>query len=100
MPYKDKELQKKYQREWMRAKAAESLKIMRELKNKPCTDCGGLFHYSSMDFDHVDDNKITGVAKLAGTGQIDKMLEEIAKCELVCASCHRYRTWLRNNIQD
>lgn len=31
---------------------------------------------------------------MVGAGSsIARILEEIAKCELVCANCHRLRTW-------
>jgi len=29
-------------------------KATKEMKDKPCMDCGGRFHYSAMDFDHRD----------------------------------------------
>jgi hypothetical protein len=44
-----------------------------------------------MDFDHVRGTKISDVSNLRTT----KALEEIKKCELVCAVCHRLRTMER-----
>lgn len=65
------------------------------LKDKPCTDCGQKFHFSSMQWDHLPEYE-----KKHNIGHMTKMskeriLKEIAKCELVCANCHAYRTWQR-----
>lgn len=68
--------------------------FVRDLKRKPCTDCGGSFHFSAMDFDHTEDDKRKDVSKIL-KGSRDTLLAEIAKCELVCANCHRVRTWQR-----
>lgn len=57
---------------------------------KPCTDCGGVFHHVAMDFDHLGD-KLFDVSDMIKHGK-KKILEEIAKCELVCSNCHRVRT--------
>ena len=66
------------------------------LKNAPCADCGNVFHPVAMDFDHVGDDKVMGVSTLVGSAyNLDLIREEIAKCELVCANCHRVRTHLR-----
>jgi hypothetical protein len=60
----------------------------------PCTDCGK--HYPSyvMDFDHVRGEKRAGVAQLT-THSWDVIQAEIDKCDLVCANCHRERTFMR-----
>jgi hypothetical protein len=55
-------------------------------------DCGGTFPPECMDFDHRPGEK-----KLFGIGQglrrkLEALLAEIAKCDLVCANCHRIRT--------
>lgn len=66
--------------------------IIDKLKAEPCTDCGGCFPPEAMDFDHIEDNKEYGVARLVSDNSLTKALAEIAKCELVCANCHRVRT--------
>lgn len=49
-----------------------------------------------MDFDHVSGEKIGCLATLADARyKLEKLKEEIAKCEIVCANCHRVRTWKR-----
>ena len=69
-------------------------RLVAELKSGPCLDCGLRFHHAAMDFDHVRGVKINDVATLVSNGR-SGILEEIAKCELVCANCHRVRTYRR-----
>lgn len=66
----------------------------KELKSGPCADCGNKFPFPCMDFDHRDGTtKTRNVAILVGDGYSKtRILEEIAKCDLVCANCHRIRT--------
>lgn len=69
---------------------------LHELKNKPCMDCSGVFPPCVMQFDHRDPNtKVRSVATMIqSTWSWDKVLEEVAKCDLVCANCHAIRTWM------
>jgi hypothetical protein len=48
-----------------------------------------------MEFDHVRGEKLGNVANMARHCSIAKIDAEIAKCDLVCANCHRERTWSR-----
>ncbi len=64
------------------------------LKNNPCVDCGLRFHPVAMDFDHLPGYKKLSVNGLYCMAK-QKLLDEIKKCELVCANCHRIRTWNR-----
>ena len=65
------------------------------LKNKPCADCGVLFPHCVMDWDHVRGEKGKNVSTLAAGGCSNLVMMEIEKCELVCANCHRIRTFER-----
>jgi hypothetical protein len=58
-----------------------------ELKNKPCMDCDVKYHPAIMEYDHVRGEKVANVSHL--------LLNEIAKCDLVCANCHRMRGYKR-----
>jgi len=70
--------------------------IRTEKEKSPCTDCGVIYHYSQMDFDHVDGKKKHSLARYANSSvSLKTIKDEIKKCEVVCANCHRYRTWLR-----
>jgi len=59
-------------------------------KAEPCTDCGNTFSPEAMDFDHVRGVKLAGISDMWSWGR-DRVLAELAKCELVCANCHRVR---------
>lgn len=62
---------------------------------KICADCGDPHPYWRLDFDHRED-KVSTVSKLKlGCYSKERILEEVAKCDLVCANCHRLRTWNR-----
>jgi hypothetical protein len=79
-----------------RRKAARE--YVNSLKNNPCSDCGNIFHPVAMDFDHRPGEikyggKSGGVARLVtNAASKEKIDKEIAKCDLVCANCHRIRT--------
>lgn len=70
---------------------------IRNIKEKyPCADCGEHYHYSQMDFDHIQGKKKNNLARYANSAvSLSTIKDELKKCELVCANCHRYRTWLR-----
>jgi len=80
------------QRTRKRAKA----KLMEQKADTPCTDCGQKFHPYIMEFDHLDPStKISAIGRMnAASGRT--FTEELAKCELVCANCHKLRTFRRN----
>jgi len=74
---------------------AERRQLVLEAKSRPCADCGIQYPYYVMDFDHKDGrlkefalNTVHRVTKRA-------ILREIAKCDVVCANCHRERTHRR-----
>ena len=60
-------------------------------KAMPCADCGGTFPSVCMDFDHVRGTKLFAIGARTRTTR-EKLLAEIAKCDVVCANCHRIRT--------
>lgn len=69
-------------------------KILQRLKhNKPCLDCRIVYPYWIMQYDHVRGKKKFDVSQWSThTRNIKVVLEEIAKCDLVCANCHHNRT--------
>lgn len=74
-----------------RARAFEYVTSLKE--GKPCADCGQVFPPVCMDFDHVRGVKYLSVGQMAACGYgVGRLDDEIAKCELVCANCHRIRT--------
>jgi len=65
-------------------------------KNKQCSDCGIKYPNYVMEFDHRDPkikyDSINRMIHFHSSSKI-KILEEINKCDLVCANCHRLRTY-------
>jgi hypothetical protein len=71
--------------------------IIRELKSAPCTDCKVQYPYYVMQFDHLPGFvKKFDVSNLAAFSSVVTLLEEIDKCEIVCANCHAARTFIRH----
>ncbi len=60
----------------------------------PCVDCG-IRDVRVLEFDHLRD-KTYNIASMLHFSWA-KVLQEIEKCEVVCANCHRIRTGNRNN---
>jgi len=76
-------------------------KIIDQLKSHPCTDCRGVFPPCAMDYDHVrgEKNFNMSLARI-GNYTAERILAEVAKCDLVCANCHRIRTNGRREISE
>lgn len=70
-------------------------RIVERLKSEPCVDCGVRYPSYVMDFDHVDGEKVGNISAMRGRASETRLLEEIAKCDLVCSNCHRERTHQR-----
>jgi hypothetical protein len=63
-----------------------------------CVDCGYNAHPAALDFDHLPGfEKTNRVSTMAAGSTKAKIDAEIAKCEVVCANCHRVRTAERRN---
>ena len=80
------------------SKYKEELKeYIKSLKSAPCKDCGKTYPHYVMDFDHLDGTiKRANISALIGERtSLQCILNELAKCELVCANCHRERTYSR-----
>jgi hypothetical protein len=96
MPIRDSEERKKYQSAWRRAKMIRVREFVNKQKDKPCTDCGVKYPSHVMDFDHCRGEKYLGISEMVSMVYTEeKLLEEIAKCDVVCANCHRERTHKR-----
>lgn len=79
----------------LRSREKDHRKEIREGKNKPCSDCGILYPYWIMHYDHVRGTKLFNIGISSYHFGIKKLREEIAKCEVVCANCHADRTYWR-----
>jgi hypothetical protein len=65
-----------------------------------CVDCGYKDHAVALDFDHLPGcDKVANISKLVKNDtDWDTIAEEIAKCVVVCARCHRVRTHERRTV--
>ena len=112
MPYKDATKRKAYQKlyqkqhyesnkEYYKDKAQlhnkSTRKRNRDFVNryKPlckCVDCGES-NPVVLEFDHVEGKKLANIADMVHQSySISAIKDEIRKCEVVCANCHRVRT--------
>jgi hypothetical protein len=96
-----KELKSKYRLEkWInkgytivKSRPAYARDILWELfKKSKCVDCGES-NPIVLEFDHLKDKSFT-ISSYVNNSRLwsSKIQEEIDKCEIVCANCHRIRT--------
>lgn len=97
------EYQKDYYKKHPQGIAAATIKrkqaikrFLRETKDVPCRDCKLRYPYYVMDFDHKRGQKVFNLSIAASKlYSMKKIKQEIKKCEIVCANCHRERTFKR-----
>src|SRR5712691_881632 len=70
---------------------------MADLKRaRPCSDCGGIFPAFAMHWDHLPEyEKMGQISDFVLARRRTLLLQELEKCELVCANCHALRTSAR-----
>ena len=64
----------------------------------PCVDCGET-DTRVLEFDHVSGEKRKAISALVQYSR-KAVLAEILKCEVVCANCHKRRTWKQLGYRD
>lgn len=92
---KEAEGRRAYQKQRIIERRNENAVWLAEYKvARGCVDCGYRGHAEALEFDHLPGfAKRADVAALLHRGKTrNQLLEEINKCELVCANCHRVRT--------
>ena len=115
MPYKDASVRKlkavEYSRKYYLANKEKSLVLNAKNRKKKrvawqefkaslsCTKCN-FSHPAALDFHHVDRTDHRSVNKLVQDGQYKKAHEEIKKCIVLCANCHRIHHHEENLIQS
>jgi hypothetical protein len=69
----------------------------RKIEINQCTDCGLIcddYTWPAFQWDHMDrSEKVEALSRMCKWASLEQLNEEIAKCELVCASCHALRTY-------
>ena len=76
------------------ARWAERIEYINSKKRVPCADCGGEFPEYCMDFHHIVDkpylNRVS-IKNYLKDRSVKRIDEELDKCVVVCANCHRIR---------
>lgn len=68
--------------------------VIEEAKAVPCADCEVEYPTPCMTFDHVRGEKKFNIgAATRDAKSMVALLDEIAKCEIVCHNCHALRTY-------
>jgi ribosomal protein L44E len=105
MPYKDPVVRKAKYKEYSAAhykRNTEEIKATTKEKRSSmkkewkaykatlyCTKCG-FNHTAALDFHHIDPSNKTGsVNQLVSDGRFKAAFEEMEKCIVLCANCHR-----------
>jgi len=90
---KNKEKQKKMIYASKKIRVEKAKEYVKNLKSStPCMDCGIFYPHYVMDFDHQHSKEfLISMATHDGTS-LEKIKNEIEKCEIVCSNCHRIRT--------
>lgn len=89
MPYKNPQDRRDAQK---RHRQKNRTKCLEYLKNHPCIDCGESDPIV-LEFDHLGDKKYNiGTAVSGSHRSWELILQEIQKCEVRCANCHRKKT--------
>lgn len=81
-----------YEKYGRKAYVRNRLWIQEYLTNHPCVDCGESDPIV-LEFDHIDPSlKIRGITQVATNSSLETLQEEVEKCEVWCANCHRRKT--------
>lgn len=85
---------KKHDNARSKARKDRAQEIIKDAKRRPCADCGKEYPFYVMDLDHVRGVKMQSLSKARWMGWSEERIKnEIAKCDVVCANCHRERTF-------
>lgn len=68
-----------------------AVKIFEILSGTPCLDCGESDPIV-LEFDHVHGEKFDDISRMCGRVNWSRIEEEITKCVVRCANCHRRKT--------
>lgn len=80
-------------------------KILEELhlykEKHGCADCRNHYPHYVLEFDHrPEETKIDVVYRVLRSYGPQAAWDEVAKCDVVCANCHKIRTYEREQEDD
>ena len=59
-----------------------------------CAHCGYNAHHAALEFNHLDPSKKLGnIAEHVTNWSWEKILDEVAKCEVLCSNCHHIHSY-------
>lgn len=67
-------------------------RVMSIKLERGCVDCGYKSHSAALEYDHLPGTDKKFCVSLCYHRTWDEVVDEIAKCEVVCANCHRIRS--------
>ena len=93
--YTQKERNKAAVRKYYVKRTETNRRLVLDIKKTPCMDCGKRYPPEVMEFDHIPTRgtKELNVSTASYKVSTKRLLKEIEKCDLVCANCHRIRTF-------
>lgn len=79
-----------------RSRTVAARKLWEYKESLGCKDCKEMYPHYMLEFDHLPEfTKVGSPIELVRNYSWDRAVEEIAKCDVVCANCHSIRTWQR-----
>jgi transposase len=79
-----------------RSRTLAKRKIWDIKEESGCVDCKEKYPHYMLDFDHLPEfQKIDSPTQMIHKYSWEKAVEEMSKCDIVCANCHKIRTWNR-----
>lgn len=87
---------------YMKKKYQEKKELVQELKSQcSCAKCGDTRGYV-LEYHHINPEEKEGtIARMTSSNyQLDKVYDEIKKCIVLCANCHREFHHLNNKNND
>lgn len=111
MPFKDPKKRKEYRKQIYDANRKKVILRVKDRKKKlakwffeykkglKCSVCSES-HPATIDFHHLDiKKKDNGISHLVYNGySIERIKQELAKCEVLCANCHRKAHYQNNKV--
>lgn len=93
MPHKNKADRLNALTTWrLKNRAERKIFVLEYLTEHTCVDCG-IDDPIVLEFDHVRGDKITSISNMVNNCcAYEKILNEIKKCDVRCANCHRIKT--------
>ena len=92
---RNKERYQEYQKKYRENLYKERKKLIFDLLGNKCVKCGSI---DNLEIDHIDPHlKLFDVLNYI-LANIDKLTNEIKKCQLLCYDCHKEKTKIEKSI--